>query len=69
MLIEKLIINLKINQLLYFSVKFEIFTDCECTKDAFLNVAKCLADRYHISRLNVYNNTDELLQKGIFPQI
>uniref|UniRef100_A0A0R3RJN0 BH4_AAA_HYDROXYL_2 domain-containing protein n=1 Tax=Elaeophora elaphi TaxID=1147741 RepID=A0A0R3RJN0_9BILA len=44
-------------------VKFEIFADCECTKDAFLNAAKCLATHYHIARLNVYNSTDELLEK------
>ncbi|KAM3718762.1 Tyrosine 3-monooxygenase [Dirofilaria immitis] len=44
-------------------VKFEIFTDCECTKNAFLNTAKCLSDQYHIERLNVYNNTDGPLGK------
>ncbi|VDM92031.1 unnamed protein product [Litomosoides sigmodontis] len=46
-----------------FKVKFEIFTDCECTKGAFLNAAKCLADRYHNLRLNIYNSTDALLEK------
>ncbi|EFO26336.1 tryptophan hydroxylase 1 [Loa loa] len=44
-------------------VKFEIFTDCECTKDAFLKAAKCLAGRYHIRRLNIYNSTDGSLEK------
>uniref|UniRef100_A0AAF5PX54 Biopterin-dependent aromatic amino acid hydroxylase family profile domain-containing protein n=1 Tax=Wuchereria bancrofti TaxID=6293 RepID=A0AAF5PX54_WUCBA len=44
-------------------VKFEIFADCECTKDAFLNTTKCLADRYHILRLNVYNSTDGSIEK------
>ncbi|VBB34063.1 unnamed protein product [Acanthocheilonema viteae] len=45
-------------------VKFEIFTDCECTKDAFLNVTKCLADRYHILRLNIYGSTDGSFEKA-----
>ncbi|CAG9539128.1 unnamed protein product [Cercopithifilaria johnstoni] len=44
-----------------FKVKFEIFTDCECTKDALLNAMKCLADRYHILKLNIYNSISESL--------